>query len=174
MTDLWTTWGHYFYSVGVSLALFLYWISHQRKRPLPPKSGNLYIMRPPLYGIKKGTVMANVLATFTKSPSPNVNQYTVLWVRTPAGGSAGSPVPQNIPQSNAFDASGYSADFNTGNPGVVLAPGDTVSASIVADDTIHGAVSTAVAETPASVTIPVPPPPPAPEPPVAGTLTATA
>lgn len=176
-------WGHTAYSLVATAALILQWWRNRRRRPRPPVPGMMRyhgittwnfeeIENTGFFKHSGSSHMANIIAPWTKSPSPNVNAYVVLWVRTPAGGSPGAPVSQTVPQSARGDANGYQADFNTGNPGVTLQPGDVVTSSIVAEDTVNNLASTPAAELPAGgITVPTPPPPPAPQPPVPGTMT---
>lgn len=97
--------------------------------------------------------MFDVTATWQKSTSDNVEQYTVAWTLN------GAPAaPSLVPQSAAADLSGYTADFNTANPTLILKFGDTVSVAVVANDTVNGLNSTATASSP--LTIPTPPPTP--------------
>jgi hypothetical protein len=92
---------------------------------------------------------------WTASVSSNVNKYTVAWSRN--GVAAGSV---DVPQSAAGDASGYATDWNAANPGVTLAPGDVLFATVTAVDTTDNLSSTPVVSN--SVTIPTPVQPPAP------------
>lgn len=100
--------------------------------------------------------MANATLTWSKSPSSNVNKYTISWT---LDGNPAAVV--DVPQSASGDSGGYSTDFNSGNPGVTLKGGDVVDCTIVAVDTVNGLTSTPV--TPPAVTVPTPPA--APEPP---------
>jgi hypothetical protein len=93
--------------------------------------------------------MYDVTASWTKSATGSPTNYTVAWSHN------GTVVtPTVVPQSTVGDASGYGADFGTSNPTVTLAPGDTVSATCTAIDTVNNLSSTPVA---ASVTIPTAP-----------------
>jgi len=107
----------------------------------------------------------DITASWPADASPNVNTYTLTWMRN---GAALPPV--TIPQSAALDATGYTADFNSNNPTVTLAPGDVVTASVVANDTVDSLNSTPTVSTP--LTIPIPPPV-APVPVASVTLTST-
>jgi hypothetical protein len=128
-------------------------------RPKPPTQFHLTIT--------KGNRMAlDVVGSWLKSPSANVQQYTVAWTRNGAALN-----PSIVPQSTTADNTGYGADFGTANPTVVLSQGDVIAGSLIAQDTVNNLASTPVS---ATVTIPTTPPPPtAPLPPTGFTLTVT-
>ena len=108
----------------------------------------------------------DVIGSWQKSPSSNVQQYTLGWT---LNGTAVNP--SVIPQSSAGDSGGYSADFGAANPTVVLVSGDVVAGALIAQDTVNKLDSSSVS---ASVTIPTPPPVPvAPLPPTGFSLTVT-
>ena len=99
--------------------------------------------------------MANAKLTWTKSPSSSVNQYSVQWM---LDNNPAAQVP--VPSSTNGDASGYSTDFNSGNPGVTLNNGDIVGATLTAVDTINNLQSTPVTPSPITISIPTAPSPP--------------
>ena len=100
------------------------------------------------------------IARWVKSPSSNVEQYTIAW--TYNGGAAGT---STVPQSAAGDASGYSSDWATSNPTITPTAGDVLSCSIVAVDTVNHLTSTPLNLGPLTI------PATAPAPPASGTLT---
>jgi hypothetical protein len=99
----------------------------------------------------------NPKVTWNASDSSGVTSYGVSWQRN--GVAAGSPV--TVPQSASGDASGYSSTWDAANPGVTLAGGDVLVATVVA---VNGATNLSSAPaTSNSLTIPtqnVPPDPP--------------
>jgi hypothetical protein len=130
----------------------------RRRPPEPPTHVRLTLKR-------KGKKMVfDPVLRWTKSPSPNVEQYGVAWL---LNGSAVGTIM--IPQSAAMDTSGYSTDFAAANPTVTLAGGDTVSASVAAMDVTDSLNSAPVSAGPLTI----PTVPTVPQPPVNVTLTLT-
>jgi len=106
----------------------------------------------------------NAFLRWPKSPSSNVNAYSVAWS---LNGAAAAVV--QVPQSAAGDASGYQTDFNSGNPSTTLKSGDVVGATVASVDTVDNLSSAPLVPTPATVTEPQQ----APDPPPSATLTLT-
>lgn len=106
----------------------------------------------------------DVIGSWQKSPSANVEQYTLAWT---VNGVAATP--SVVPQSASGDSGGYSADFGAANPSITLNAGDVVAGSLIAQDTVNNLNSSPVT---ATATIPTPPPT-APLPPTGFTLTVT-
>lgn len=102
--------------------------------------------------------MSNVIASWPASvPGPNLGKvtgYNVVWT---LNGAPAATV--TVPQSASGDSGGYTADFNSGNPGVTLAAGDVVDCTVVAADTTDSLLSPP--DTAPPITIPVPLQPPA-------------
>lgn len=104
--------------------------------------------------------MPDMILRFKKSASDSVVRYTVAWARNGQPAATGD-------QSRiaSLDGLGYSIPFSLHNPGVVLAPGDVVAASVRAVD------GSGLASDPVTPTVAIPTVPPTP--PVEVTLTPT-
>lgn len=96
--------------------------------------------------------MYNVTASWGAStPGPGIGAvtgYNVAWTRN------GAPAA-----TVTVGATTLTADFNSGNPGVTLAPNDVIDCTVTAADTTDNLLS--APDTAKPVTIPVPVQPPA-------------
>ncbi len=66
---------------------------------------------------------------FKKSPSADVVEYQITWSRNSIVAGSGKVVKSSI-----GDLSGYNVKFSAHNPGVVVADGDTITATTRAVD----------------------------------------
>jgi len=108
--------------------------------------------------------MADPVLHFVASVSPNVNKYNVAW--TVNGTQAGSI---SIARDPAADTAGYATPFSAANPSVTLNPGDVLTATAIADDTVDSLLSSVATASPYTVPTPIT----APQPPTGLVISAT-